>query len=285
MYTTQRWRAGRDRYRPAGETIRTRDYEVAPIPDNATARRFVLEHHYSGSYPAARFRLGLYWGPALVGVAIFSHPCTDRALAVFPGPAAGSVELGRFVLLDEVPGNGESWFLGRCFAHLRRLGLRGVVSFCDPLPRRAQDGRLVFPGHIGTIYQAHNGRYLGRSAAYTLRLFRRDGRALSPRALSKLRCRIANLRAGRADPAARRRERGWRYVADALRTRGADDPAGLDGPGLEAWLGRWLAALTVTVRHPGNHKYAWPLDRHCARHLPAGRPYPKLLHPTGRMPA
>jgi hypothetical protein len=40
-------------------------------------------------------------------------------------------------------------------------------------------------------------------------------------------------RAASADPAARRRERGWRYVADALRMRGADDPAGLDGPGLE----------------------------------------------------
>jgi hypothetical protein len=107
---------------------------------------------------------------------------------------------------------------------------------------------------------------------------------LSPRALSKLRCRIANLRAGRADPAARRRERGWRYVADALRARGADDPSGLDAHGLEYWLGRWLALLTVPVRHPGNHKYAWPLDRHCARHLPSGQPYPKLPHPAGRVP-
>ena len=91
-------------------------------------------------------------------------------------------------------------------------------------------------------------------------------------------------RAASADPAARRRERGWRYVADALRARGADDPAGLDAPGLEDWLGRWLAALTMPVRHPGNHKYAWPLDRHCARHLPSGSPYPELPRPAGRVP-
>src|SRR5262249_61594722 len=136
----------------------------------------------------------------------------------------------------------------------------------------------------GPTPQAPDGRCLGRSGAHGLRLFRRDGRALSPRALAKLRCRIANLRAGRVDPAARRRERGWRYVVGALRARGADDPAGLDGPGLEAWLGRWLAALTVTVRHPGNHKYVWPLDHQCARRLPAGAPPPEPPHPAAPPP-
>jgi hypothetical protein len=65
----------------------------------------------------------------------------------------------------------------------------------------------------------------------------------------------------------------------------APSPAGLDGPGLGAWLGRWLPALTVPVRHPGNHKYAWALDRRGAGHLPAGQPYPKLPHPGGRLPA
>src|SRR4051812_33664326 len=103
---TQRWREGRDCYRPAGETIRTRDYEVAALAGNATARRFVLRHHYSGSYPAARFRFGLYRGADLVGVAVFSHPCTDRVLSLFGGPPTESVELGHFVLLDEMPANG-----------------------------------------------------------------------------------------------------------------------------------------------------------------------------------
>src|ERR671937_3248818 len=80
-----------------------------------------LEHHYAGSYPAARWRFGLFRRSVLQGVAVFSHPCHDRVLtAVFPGRATDSVELGRFILLDGVPGNGESWFLGRCFAHLRR---------------------------------------------------------------------------------------------------------------------------------------------------------------------
>lgn len=44
----QRWRARRESYRPAGEPIETRRYEVALIPDDTTARAFVIEHHAGG---------------------------------------------------------------------------------------------------------------------------------------------------------------------------------------------------------------------------------------------
>lgn len=54
----QRWRSRRDTYRPAGERIDPVSYDVAAIPDDATARAFVCSHHYSGSYPAARVRAG-----------------------------------------------------------------------------------------------------------------------------------------------------------------------------------------------------------------------------------
>src|SRR5438876_508863 len=93
----QRWREGADCYRPPDEPIRTADYEVADLPDDAVAKGFVLEHHYSGSYPAARWRFGLCHRGALHGVAVFSHPCNDRVLTnIFPGRATDSVELGRF---------------------------------------------------------------------------------------------------------------------------------------------------------------------------------------------
>src|SRR5262245_32834628 len=141
---TQRWREQRDSYRPAGELIQTDQYEVAEIADDRTAKAFVLDHHYSGCYPSARFRFGLYRGQDLVGVAVFSHPCSDKVLtSVFPMlPARDAVELGRFVLLDQVPGNGETWFLARAFELLRgRIG--GVVSFSDPMPRALADGRVV----------------------------------------------------------------------------------------------------------------------------------------------
>jgi len=260
---TQRWRDRRDTYRPAGETIATHAHEVAAISDDRTARAFVEQHHYSGTFPAARFRFGLYRGAQLVGVAVFSHPSHDRVLTnVFPGAAVESVELGRFVLLDDVPANGETWFLARCMEGLRSEGLLGVLSFSDPVARAASDGRTVFAGHIGTIYQAHNATYLGRGPRRTLRLLP-DGTVFSNRAIQKIRAR----------------DRGWRYAAETLERFGAERIAANDNA-LE-WLHAWLPKLTRAVRHDGNHKYAWTLQRRLRRHLPQSLPYPKF-DPTAR---
>ena len=83
------------------------------------------------------------------------------------------MEIGRLVLLDNVPANGETWILGRCFELLQATGLRGVLSFSDPMPRRSVlSGSLVMPGHVGTCYQAVNDIYLWRSIHCTERLLR-----------------------------------------------------------------------------------------------------------------
>lgn len=292
--TNQRWRDKRGTYRPAGEVIDTSRYEVAAIPDDTTAKRFVLGHHYSGTYPAARFRFGLYrvgspvddnicctrragTGPhqlpqtgyekrrsdanteELVGVAVFGVPPHPRVITnCLPGEAIESVELSRFVLLDEVPGNGETWFLGRCFEQLRGKGLLGVVSFSDPHPRTQLDGSRVFGGHIGTIYQAHNAAYIGRGRNRTLKLLP-DGSVLSDRALSK-------LRSG---------DRGWRYTAALLERHGAEHLA--DVADCRSWAATWVPRVTRKERHPGNHKYVWALNRRVRRHLPDSLPYPKVV--------
>jgi hypothetical protein len=254
--TTQRWRDGKPRYRPAGEPIRTTDFDVAKIPGDAVAKSFVCSHHYSGSYPAARVRVGLYRRGDLVGVAVFSIPAQSRALDVLPGDAADKVELGRFVLLDNVPSNGESWFIARCFDLLRADGYTGVVSFSDPVPRSV-GGDLTFPGHVGTIYQATNATYLGRSAARRLRLLP-DGSVLHERAMAKV----------------RRLERGHAYVEASLVRHGAE-PRGEMDPA--AWLRLWVPRLAAPLRHGGNHKYAWTLHKRDRRHLPTSLPYPKFI--------
>ena len=253
----QRWRHGRDSYRRPDEQINPMYYDVDELRDDATAKRFVEQHHYSGSYPAARFRFGLYCYGRLVGVSVFSVPVRAEVLtSVFPGDPNESVELGRFVLLDEVPGNGETWFLARCFERLRRRDLHGVVSFSDPVPRSTADGRVMFAGHIGTIYQAHNAPYLGRATARTLHLLP-NGTVFSARAQQK-------IRAG---------ERGWRYAAEILQRFGA---TACPDENRTAWLQTWMARLIRRVRHPGNHRYAWRLQRHVAL-TGAPQPYPKAL--------
>ncbi len=263
----QRWNRKRTSYRPARETIRTELYDVAELATDTEARRFVEEHHYSGTYPAARFRFGLFTRGKLVGCAVFSHPCNDRCLtSVFNAPAHASVELGRFVLLDEVPGNGETWFLARCFEVLRREHeLIGVVSFSDDCPRETSAGETIFAGHIGTIYQAANACYLGRGTARTLKLLP-DGRVFSDRTYQK-------IRAG---------ERGWLYGARILQSHGAE-PIDQDATREDrlAWLSHWTKHLTRPLRHPGSHKYAWPFEKKGRRIRQFSLPYPKRRRVSG----
>ena len=265
MITTvcQRWRERRGVYRLAGEPFDPRAHEVAPIVDDTTARAFVEAHHYSGTYPAARRRFGLYTRGDLVGVAVFSQPMQDASLR--PWGRADAMELGRLVLLDDVRANGESWFVARCFEALRRDGLAGIVSHSDPEARTDADGVTVFAGHIGTVYQALGAVYTGRASPRTMRLAA-DGRELSNRAASKL----------------RNGERGARYAAAQLVAAGAREPA--PGEDLAAWYRAEVARVTRPQRHRGNHRYVWALSRAAHRDLAASSlPYPKFgLCPTAR---
>jgi hypothetical protein len=250
---TQRWRDRRPRYLPTGSTIKTSDFDVCEIRE-AEAKAFIVQHHYSGTYPAARRRFGLFEHGELVGVAVFSHPTNEKTITnVFGcGRASDGLELGRFVLLDRVPANGESWFLARCRDRLRD-DFVGVVTFADDVARRAADGSLIFAGHIGTIYQASNAAFLGRGTARSLRLLP-DGRVFSDRAIQKI----------------RKLERGWQYAVEQLSCYGAfDDP---EDP--REWLSYWLPRLTRIVKHPGNLKYAWSFSK---RINLAGLRYPKIL--------
>jgi hypothetical protein len=269
--TVQRWRDRRDAYRPAGELIETSAYEVAPLEgegSDTTARAFVERHHYSGSYPAARRRFGLYRAAELVGVAVFSQPQRDAVVTgVLPGTALDSLVLGRFVLLDNVPGNGETWFLGRAFELLRREEFRGVVSFSDPEPRANAAGAVVFGGHVGTIYQAHNATYLGRRSKRETRILLPDGTVFDRRTMTKIAARVA----------------GGQPALELLVRHGARRPA--PGEDLEQWVTEAVSKVGRPALVQGNHKYVWALDKRTRRALPASLPYPKLERETTRRAA
>lgn len=256
----QRWRSRRDSYRPAGDVFDPGQFEVAPIAGDNVAKAFVLAHHYSGSYPSARFRYGLYDRRGeLVGIAVFAVPANYATFRELPCDPKACVTLGRFVLLDDVKANAESWFLARCFEDLRAHA-EGVVSFSDPCPRTSSAGDVVFGGHVGTIYQATNAVYRGRSKAEGRWMFP-DGTMVEPRALSKI----------------RKRDQGWQYAAAQLEAFGAAELGDHQDP--VAWLKTWLLRLCRRVSHPGNHKYLWALHRRDRRHLPPSLPYPKMHTP------
>lgn len=271
----QRWREGRDSYRPAGEVIATSKYEIAAIDGDGSdkiAKGFVEAHHYSGSYPAARERVGLYRGGELAGVAVFSHPSSEAVLAPLPCDRLEGVELGRFVLLDDVPGNGESWFLARCLEILRARGYRALLSHSDPVPRRTAAGELVLPGHVGTIYQATNAVYAGRSGR-ELHVLKPDGTIFSPRSMTKI----------------RRWERGAQKCVDELVAIGAESPTAADLASRDArraWMWREIFATCRRMPHHGNHRYLWAIDRRLRRDvakLATGDAYPKARDPEPEM--
>ncbi len=251
----QRWRHRRASYRPAGELIDVARHQVAPIAFG-DAKRFVQAHHYSGTMPAAQLTLGLFakasrfHAEQLAGVLVFSVPVQEASIPAWLNglsPRAG-VEIGRLVLSDSVPGNGETFMLGRAFRHLRNRmpHVDGVLSYCDPVERTDADGRVVKRGHIGTIYKAHNGRFAGTSSPRTL-ILARDGRCVSERALSKI----------------RRAEQGADYATRQLVAMGA--PARLPFEDGAAYLRRALSEGDFRrVRHPGNFVFTWRLKHRCA---------------------
>ncbi len=192
----------------------------ALIADDQPAKTFVVAHHYSGSYAAARVRAGL---------------CDD----------------------------GETFFLAQAFRLAAREGVRGIVSFSDPMPRVRADGTVLSPGHVGTIYQAANGWHTADRGTPRTLLVGPDGRVLSDRALSKI----------------RRQEPGYAYAERQLVGYGARPRQPAESP---AW---WLdTALTDAgirrVRHPGNHRYLFRIrrtraERSRVRFALPNAPYPK----------
>jgi hypothetical protein len=252
----QRWRRGRANYRPPAEPFDPALYGVEVV-NESSAKDFTVAHHYEGSWPSARLSIGLHRaGVGLVGVAAFSTPGGPAVLPAYFGETNG-VELGRFVLLDEEPGNIETWLLARAFGLLRSElpEVDGVLAFSDPMPRTNAAGESTMRGHVGTIYQAFNGRFRRQTARSTEHLDN-DGRLLAPRTLSKI--RKGNL--GRGDK---------RY--HDLVARGA--PARQRGESPKQWLHRSLRDGPFRRRrHPGKLAYSWQLRR--PKHQPNPGSYP-----------
>lgn len=139
----------------------------------ADGKTFVKEHHYSHGIHNGPMCYGLYRGDEVVGVCAFATPCSENVCAsVFGIDHKRSVtELHRFVLLDEMPKNSESWFIVRALKALKidRPYYNAVLSFADSTQ-----------GHAGTIYQATNAVYTGMSGKSTFYLDS-SGRLRHPR--------------------------------------------------------------------------------------------------------
>lgn len=152
-------------------------------------------------------------------------------------------------------------FLGQCARLAANTGLRGLVMFSDPVPRCQADGTLIMPGPYGVIYQASNAVYTGRGTPRTLILLPNDT-VFSDRAAQKI----------------RRQDCGHDYAERQLTSLGARPPRTRENAA--TWLTEALATVHARkLRHPGCHRYAFPIGtrRQRATVTIAPRPaaYPK----------
>jgi hypothetical protein len=138
-----------------------------------------------------------------------------------------------------------------------------VLAYSDPVPRRNVDGHLVMPGHIGQIYQAFSGRFVGR-ASKRVEWLARDGTIISERALSKIRAD--------EDPV---RGVGHRYSYQQLLRVGC--PTRKPGESGVDYVARVKASGFLTpVKHPGNLVYVWPMTNTGKSALLPPMPFPTL---------
>ncbi|MFJ9574668.1 Mom family adenine methylcarbamoylation protein [Streptomyces bacillaris] len=258
-----------------------RRYEVVELAE-APARAYIQANHYLSGWPPAVHRYGLVdlepagaeighdvGGGLLVGVVVLGVPMSRRALTrVFPSlePYSEALEMSRVCLSPSVASNGESFTVAAALRLAAGHGVRGVVTYADPVARlrTLPDGRTAGSphGHLGVIYQALSATYTGRSTARTVTVLP-DGQVLPARSIAKF---VAG-------------DRGADGFERRIRALGAPErPAGADR---RTWLHTALKQIGArSSRHPGTHRYALPVGRTSAERTRTviglgALPYPK----------
>ncbi|MFJ3946115.1 Mom family adenine methylcarbamoylation protein [Streptomyces griseoaurantiacus] len=257
-----------------------RRYEVVELAE-APAREYIQANHYLSGWPPAVHRFGLVDlqaagggdgqvvdGHLLVGVVVLGVPMSRLALTrVFPSlePYSEALEMSRVCLSPSVASNGESFAVAAALRLAAGHGVRGVVTYADPVARlrTLPDGRTAGSphGHLGVIYQALSATYTGRSSARTVTVLP-DGQVLPARSIAKF---VAG------DRGADGFERRIRALGATARPAGADR---------RTWLRTALEQIGARrQRHPGTHKYALAVGRNRGERSRAVFGMPALPYP------
>ncbi len=144
-----------------------KDYYIKPhgADFNGPLREMVEKIHYKHTSRSMKQRevFSLWYEDLLVGCAVFGDICSAKGEVLY---GADTIELRRFVLVNEAPRNSESFFLSRCIKLLKKSGkYQRILTYADPNK-----------GHEGTIYKATNFKYIGveKYRQQILRIGRRD---------------------------------------------------------------------------------------------------------------
>lgn len=117
----------------------------------------ILTKHYAQRLPSISFAFGLFKGKRLVGGLTIGKPASSTLCVGVCGPENSSkvYELNRLILLEGLPANTASMFVGKVLKALKKEDLV-IVSYAD-------SGM----GHHGYVYQATNFIYTGKTKSRT----------------------------------------------------------------------------------------------------------------------
>lgn len=105
----------------------------------------LIDFHYLSQWPKqVQITFGLMRRPRkLLGVITYSQP-SNSLRAQF---GENTWELSRLILWDDIPKNGESFFIGGTIRYIKReySSVRTLIAFADPEE-----------GHSGIVYKASN---------------------------------------------------------------------------------------------------------------------------------
>lgn len=147
------------------DKVDTKRITIRQIAKN-TAKKLIVENHYSHSWTHCRYALGIYYddpdehewfsdNKRLIGCVVFGHPigyCTMASISKLCD-YENTLELTRLWIADGHGKNIESFVIGQSFRWLRENAtqVKVLVSYADPAE-----------GHLGIIYQATNWMYQGK---------------------------------------------------------------------------------------------------------------------------
>lgn len=118
---------------------------------------FILNKHYAQRMPSITYSYGLFEKDELIGVLTIGKPASNSLCEGVCGAEYKQYvyELNRLVVIEGLPRNTLSWFVGGVLRDLRDTDLI-IVSYAD-------EGM----GHNGYVYQATNWLYTGKTPSRT----------------------------------------------------------------------------------------------------------------------
>jgi len=138
------------------------------------AKEYIEKNHYSHKIPQAiKFRFGFYYDDKLIGCCIYSVPANYHCVSCLFDDEQQliCVELSRFYGEDDTCKNFESYCISKTFDILKDK-YDFILSYADS-----------YFNHVGTIYQALNFLYLGKTNKETRFLY--NDKLITRRALGR----------------------------------------------------------------------------------------------------